>query len=122
MALRGRSSISRSNEIHEQYDSYEDEGDEYGGLRRLAGDVNFDSCIDDVSSGGDEDLIQTQTHVVDYDTLEVLQEDRNEQRRSRTEQPPPTSRGRVRTCREGLSQIEQSKSARGMDMFTNPLA
>jgi hypothetical protein len=104
--------------MHEQHDIYEDECDEYGGLGRLAGDVDFNSGSDDESSGGDEDLIQTQTQVVDYDTLEVLQEER---RTSRTEQPPPTSRGRVHACREGQLEIGRSRSAGGVHMFTNPL-
>ena len=118
LRMRGSPKVSKFNEMHEQHDFYEDEGDHYSGLGRLARDIDPISGSDDESSG-DEDPSQTQT--VDFDALEVFQEDRNERRRIRSEQPPPTSRSPINARREGLSQSERSRSAGGVRMFTNPL-
>ena len=121
MRGRPRPEVSKFNEMQEQRDFYEDEGDHYGGLEWLAGDIDsIGGSIDDESSG-DDDLIDKHTKVVDFDALEVLQDNRNERRRSRTKQRPPTSRDPINTCRDGLFQSGQSRSARGVRMFTNPL-
>ncbi len=87
LRMRGSPKVSKFNEMHEQHDFYEDEGDHFSGLGRLARDIDPLSGSDDESSG-DEDPSQTQT--VDFDALEVFEEDRNERRRIRSEQPPPT--------------------------------